>query len=182
MKREFAPERLDVNSFAAEGAALRGDDPVSGYHRLAAELALQMPDAAVTWEATGEQRPGAVGGASPWLHLSADATVPLVCQRCLTPVQTDLHVDRWFRFVADEATAEAEDDGSEEDLLVAARDFDLRSLIEDELLMEIPVTPVHDACPVAVQLSAQDDDFGASEANKPNPFAVLGALRIRKPN
>lgn len=180
MKREFAPERLDVNSFVAEGAALHADDPVAGYQRLAAELADPTSEAAVTWEATGEQRPGASGSAVPWLHLSADAVVPLVCQRCLTPVQTLLHVDRWFRFVADEATAEAEDDGSEEDLLVVTRDFDLRGLIEDELLMEIPVTPVHDICPVPVQLSAEDDDFGASTANKSNPFAVLGALRPRK--
>lgn len=182
MKREFSPDRLDVNSFAAEGAELHAEDLVSGYRRLAAELASPAVDAAVTWEAIGEQRSGASGGSAPWLHLSADAVVPLVCQRCLTPVQIDLHVDRWFRFVADEATAEAEDDGSEEDLLVAARDFDLRSLIEDELLMEIPVTPVHQVCPVPVQLSAQDDDFGASEANKPNPFAALGALRSRKPD
>jgi uncharacterized protein len=37
-----------------------------------------------------------------------------------------LRSDRWFRFVADEATAEAEDEESEEDLLVVSRDFDLQ--------------------------------------------------------
>ena len=86
------------------------------------------------------------------LHLDAEATVPLVCQRCLSPVETPLTVDRWFRFVADEATAEAEDEDSEEDLLVVSRDFDLHALIEDELLMDIPVTPVHDVCPTPVAL------------------------------
>ena len=181
MKREFVPERLDVAAFAAEAAALSADDPVPNYPRLAQELASPAPEALVRWEAVGEQRPGALGKAEPWLHLTAETTVPLVCQRCLAPVDTLVASDRWFRFVADEATADAEDDESEEDLLVVSRDFDLHALIEDELLMEIPVMPVHEVCPVPVQLSSSDEDFQAAEEAKPNPFAVLGALRSRKP-
>jgi len=181
MKREFAPERLDVAGFAAAAATLEAADPVPSHVRLAAELASPAPDAVVRWEATGEERAGADGKATPWLHLEAEAVVPLTCQRCLSPVETPLVVDRWFRFVADEATAEAEDEESEEDLLVVSRDFDLRALIEDELLMEIPVMPVHDVCPEPVRLSSSDEDFKAAEEAKPNPFAVLGALRSRKP-
>ena len=181
MKREFAPERLDVAGFAAAAATLEAADPVPNYVRLAAELAGPAPDAVVRWEAAGEERAGADGKPAPWLHLEAEAIVPLTCQRCLSPVETPLVVDRWFRFVADEATAEAEDEESEEDLLVVSRDFDLRALIEDELLMEIPVMPVHDVCPVPVRLSSSDEDFKAAEEAKPNPFAVLGALRSRKP-
>jgi uncharacterized protein len=181
MKREFAPERLDVVGFAAAAGHLAAADPVPGYQRLAAELAVAVPDALVHWEASGEQRPGATGGTAPWLHLTAETTVPLVCQRCLEPVESALQVNRWFRFVADEATAEAEDEASEEDLLVASQDFDLHSLIEDELLMEIPATPVHEVCPSPVRLSSSDEDFKAAEAERPNPFDVLGTLRSRKP-
>ncbi|MBN8757047.1 MULTISPECIES: YceD family protein [Variovorax] len=181
MKREFAPERLNVPAFAAAAATIEAADPVPNYARLTAELAAPAPDAVVDWVASGEERPGADGKAVPWLHLDAEATVPLVCQRCLSPVDTLLSVDRWFRFVADEAAAEAEDEESEEDLLVVSRDFDLHALIEDELLMEIPVMPVHDVCPTPVQLSSSDEDFQAAEEAKPNPFAVLGALRSRKP-
>ncbi|QNK71655.1 YceD family protein [Variovorax sp. PAMC26660] len=181
MNREFAPERLNVPAFAAAAASLEAADPVPDYLRLVAELAAPAPDAVVHWEATAEERPGADGKSTPWLHLEAETTVPLVCQRCLSPVDTLLTVDRWFRFVADEATAEAEDEESEEDLLVISRDFDLQTLIEDELLMEIPVTPIHDVCPIPVQLSSSDEDFQAAEEAKPNPFAVLGALRSRKP-
>ena len=173
--------RLDVNGFAADAATLTGADPVADYPRLAAELAGPAADVQVIWEARGEERPGAAGVAVAWMHLSADALAPLVCQRCLTTVEIPLSVDRWFRFVADEATAEAEDDESDEDLLVSARDFDLNGLLEDELLMEIPLTPVHETCPVDVQLSAVDADFESPEGGKPNPFAVLGALRTRKP-
>lgn len=181
MTTDFSASRLDVNSFAAEAATLTGADPVNDYPRLCAELAEPSPDVQVVWDARGEERAGAAGAAVPWLHLTADAALPMVCQRCLTPVVTPVSVDRWFRFVEDEATAEAEDDESDEDLLVAVRDFDLKGLIEDELLMEIPLTPVHDTCPVNVQLSVADADFESPVGGKPNPFAVLDALRTRKP-
>jgi uncharacterized protein len=180
MNREFAPTRLDVAGFAAEEGTLAAVDLIAKYPRLVSELADPAEDIAVRWEADGAQRAGATGGPVPWLHLVASAVVPLVCQRCLTPVETGLEVDRWFRFVPDEATAEAEDDASEEDLLVTSRDFNLQELVEDELLMEIPVTPVHEVCPVPVKLSVADADFEESEAAKPSPFAVLGALRSHK--
>ena len=109
MKREFTPARLDVNAFAEAAAMLSAADPLGSYRRLSAELAVPAPDAAVQWEAQGEDRGGADGSPLAWLHLQASATLPLVCQRCLSPVETTLEIDRWFRFAADEETAAAED-------------------------------------------------------------------------
>ena len=88
-----------------------------------------------------------------------------------------LQVDRWFRFVADEATALAQDDESEEDLLVISRSFDLHELIEDELLMELPMVPLHEHCPQPVLLQSGNDDFEQAQADKPNPFAALAQLQ-----
>lgn len=182
MKKEFTPDRLDVAGFAQAGATLAGRDPLASFERLAAE-AVELPgDAVVEWQAAGEERSGPGGQAVPWLHLQAHTSLPLVCQRCLGPVSTPLQVDRWFRFAADEATAAAEDELAEdEDVLALSRDFDLRELLEDELLMEIPVTPRHDNCPQPVQLAAADPDFDAAEEERANPFAALEALRRRKP-
>lgn len=181
MKTDFAPRRLDVAAFAECAGALSGHTRLQDFPRLSAETTGAAPEAAVPWEARGEARPGASGVAVPWLHLVADATVPLVCQRCLAPVDTELEVDRWFRFAPDEDAAALEDETSEEDVLVASRDFDLLALLEDELIMEVPVTPRHEVCPTPPKLSAIDDDFDAAADAKPNPFAVLGALRSRKP-
>jgi uncharacterized protein len=136
---------------------------------------------AVRWTAFGDARAGAAGDTVPWLHLDAETVVPLTCQRCLAPVEVGLQVDRWFRFAPDEDIAAAEDEASEEDVLVTSRDFDLHQLIEDELLMEIPVTPRHVVCPEPARLSASDPDFDAAQAERANPFAALGALRGRKP-
>ncbi len=77
---------------------------------------MEMPPP-VRWQCRGEMRPDARGKSVPWLHLQAEAAVSLTCQRCLGPVSENLEVDRWFRFVADEATAEPEDEDSEEDVL-----------------------------------------------------------------
>ncbi|MDM0018608.1 YceD family protein [Variovorax saccharolyticus] len=180
MTKEFAPGRLDVNGFAEAAATLSGSDPLSAFERLSAELAEPAADATVAWQAAGQSRSGADDVPVSWLHLDAQATVPLICQRCLLPVDVELKVDRWFRFAPDEDTAALEDEESEEDVLVASRDFDLRVLVEDELLMEIPVTPRHETCPEPTRLSAADPDFDQAEAARPNPFAVLGALRSDK--
>jgi uncharacterized protein len=111
--------------------------------------------------------------------LTAETALPLVCQRCMGPVETRLSVDRWFRFAVDEYTAAAEDDASEEDVLVVSREFDLRALIEDELLMSLPVAPRHEECPEPVRLSAVDEGFEDAQAERPNPFAALARLQGR---
>ena len=91
-----------------------------------------------------------------------------------------MQVERPFRFVADEAIAMAEDDRSEEDLLALSRSFDLVELVEDELLMDLPVAPRHDVCPVPVTLAVADEDFETAPAERDNPFALLKGLKSRK--
>ncbi len=177
MTKEFSAQRLDVKAFAQAGAKLAGHDSLLKYERLALEAKGLHPDLLVDWQAEGELRTALGGMSQVWLHLKVRASFPMECQRCLTPVDIPLEVDRAFRFVADEATAEALDDESEEDLLAMSREFDLRELIEDELLMALPVVPKHDECPTAVPLASSDDDFEEASAVKPNPFAALAGLR-----
>ena len=104
-----------------------------------------------------------------WLHLQAQADLPLACQRCLGPVVVNLRVDRRFRFVASEAIAEAEDEDCEEDLLVFQKRFDLLDLLEDELLMELPLVPMHPFCPGVVPRQPDDP--------RPHPFSALARLK-----
>lgn len=176
MTKEHSPDRLDVKAFAQAGAHLSGHDTLLRYQRLAEEARGLHPDLRVDWSADGAIRSTHGLGAEVWLHLKADATVPLICQRCLQPVDVPLQVEREFRFVADEATAEALDDDCEEDLLALRRDFNLRELIEDELIMALPIVPRHDECPVPVQLASSDEDFEVASASVPNPFAALAGL------
>jgi len=179
MKKEFSPRRLDVKSFAEEGATLAGQEGVDQYPRLLAETQGRGAGLPLAWSARGELRNPRHLNPEVWLHLRAQATLPLVCQRCMGPVEMALAVDRSFRFVADEATAAAEDDAAEEDLLALSRSFDLLELVEDELLMDLPVAPRHAVCPEPVRLEAVDEDFDAG-SGRPNPFAGLEKLKTGK--
>jgi uncharacterized protein len=182
MSHEFVAHRLDVKALAKAGAVLSGQDSLTRFERLLAETGSAGASRLVHWEARGEARTDASGHAQIWLHLQAEVSLPLTCQRCLMPVDVALAVDRSFRFVATEAQAEAEDEEAEEDVLALSRDFNLHELIEDELLMELPLVPRHEVCPAPVKLAVQDADFEAAEAEKPNPFAALASLKHGKPN
>ena len=178
MKQEFSPRHLDLKAFARAQGRLSGEKPLADFERLKGEA--QGPSASlVQWEVRAEMRPNQVGIDQVWLHLAARTTLALVCQRCMRPVDTLIASDRWFRFAPDEATAAALDDESEEDVLVLDGAFDLMELVEDELLMSLPMVPLHESCPVDVKLAVADPDFEAPEA-KPSPFAKLASLRVDK--
>ena len=181
MSKDFSATRLDVRAFAQAGGHLEGEAPLSAFKRLDADaLAVEGEQFMVRWEADGELVEQTGGNGHVWLHVSAEVELPMTCQRCLTEADIPLYVDRSFRFVADEATAEMEDDDSDEDLLALSREFNLLELIEDELLMEVPVVPRHEECPVPVKLESSDADFEQANEQKENPFAVLQSLNVGK--
>jgi uncharacterized protein len=180
MKKDFDPRRLDVKSFAEAAAELEGEERLGDHPRLMAETSGRGADQRLAWSATGEMRnPGHVHP-EIWLHLEANTVLSLTCQRCLAPVEVAVEVERPFRFVQDEAVALAQDDESEEDLLALSRSFDLLELVEDELLMDLPVAPRHEVCPVQVKLAVADEDFEAAPPPRENPFALLQRLKTRK--
>lgn len=188
----FRPDRLDVAGLAQVNGHIKSIDLLQKYERLRHESCRLEADLTenedVVWQATGEliENAGENSKVKPqvWLHLTAHTTLPQTCQRCLGEVGTELGVNRSYRFVADEATAEAQDDACEEDLLAISREFNLLTLIEDELLMALPLMPMHDVCPVQPKMAAVDADFeGNGEvvgAGKPNPFAILASLKGQK--
>ncbi|MGH8831847.1 MAG: YceD family protein [Polaromonas sp.] len=180
MSRSLQANRLNMQAFAQDGVPLIETTLLQNMKRLAQEAQGLQPDSAVQWQARGELRPRESEGDEVWLHLQAKASLPLTCQRCMGAVLTPLEVDQWYRFVADEDIAMAEDDQSEEDLLVMAPQFDLLAVLEDELLMALPLVPMHDQCPVAPTLHAGEDYIAGESGEKPNPFAVLAQLKKRK--
>ncbi len=133
--------------------------------------------AELVWSASFATRADATGTVQPWMHLMVTLNLCLTCQRCLDAVQVPVVVDRWFRFVDSEEVAELEDEAADEDLLVLEKQFKLHDLIEDEVLMAMPLVPRHDECPGNVKLSVVDPDFEVAQAAKPMPFEALAALK-----
>ena len=174
--RPFDPRHLDVEAFAKEGAELAGEWPLPALDRLADAAHADAKPAAgdvARWRARGESLP--VRGAAPhtWLHLAADTRLSLICQRCLGPLDTPVEAQRSFLFVADEDTAAQLDADSEDDVLALTRALDLRALVEDELLLALPLVPRHEACPEPLP---RDRDEALAEPPA-NPFAALSVLK-----
>ncbi len=173
----FNPHRLDAMRMARQTASLQGRSPVAHFARLLEDLHAPVEAGAeVAWSANAELRTARSGAPEAWLHLEATTQVPLTCQRCLEAVQTGLAVDRWFRFVADEAAALAEDDDCEEDLLALEPRPDLLAVIEDELIMELPLVPMHEDCPDPPTALAPAPDTPAGD-ERPHPFSALARLK-----
>ncbi len=177
MTRSFQAGRLNIKAFAQEGQALVQFTPLQTMKRLAQEAQGLQPDSVVSWQAKAELREKSAAEPDIWLHLEAKTSIPLTCQRCMNAVPTALEVDQWYRFVASEDIAMAEDDQSEEDLLVMEPQFDLTALLEDELLMALPLVPMHAQCPPAVALPVSRDEARDEPGEKPNPFAALAQLK-----
>ena len=53
------------------------------------------------------------------------------------------------------------------------RALDLRELIEDELLLAMPLVPRHEVCPEPLPVRTDED----MPDDAPNPFAALAALK-----
>lgn len=149
---------------------LRGRLTLAGMQRLAD--ALYTPQATVDIEldfGRDEQR-------LPYMRGRIDAQVTVVCQRCLQPMALDLHAEPCLGIVASESEAHALP-GHYDPLLVEAPPVLLSTLVEDELLLALPVVPKHadEAC-----LARPGNDDATQEPVRKNPFAVLAQLKSSK--
>ncbi|MDO9315956.1 MAG: DUF177 domain-containing protein [Burkholderiaceae bacterium] len=175
------PRSVDVAAFAKQGGDESGSCALVLLDRLCDEAhADAKPTAAeqMQWRATGESRPKRGAEAEVWLHLEGQARLALVCQRCLQPVEAALQARRSFQFVAGEEQAAAIDADSEDDVLALSRTLDLIGLVEDELLLALPLVPRHEACPQPLKVRDDGDLF----EERVHPFAALGDLKRKLPS
>ena len=173
--RPLDPKRLDVAAFAALGGELAGTIAAAAMPRLASATlppADGSPRPDVQWRATGERLPLAGAGVQPSLLVNAATDVSLECQRCLGPMRVALHGERRIFFVEGEDAAATLDAETEDDVLALTPALDLPLLLEDELLLALPLVPRHDVCPEPLPRAFRDDADALE-----HPFAALAALK-----
>ena len=171
------PRALDVAAFAHAGGRLEDRTPLAAFRRLMSD-AEPEGDGTVVWSAEGTTVPVEGAGRCPGLALAATAAVVVACQRCLQPLELALEVDRPIAFAPDEASAERLDEQNEVDVLALPHRLDVLELLEDELVLAMPLVPRHERCPEAPRLVDPDD---AALATAESPFAALAALKTPKP-
>lgn len=159
----FMMKSLIINNleFAQNQQKLVDSFEVSSLKRLTEALALHdknSKSAIIHFELAGDCKQLS----QPSLHLRIKTELPVICQRCLEEML--IHLDLSFDYLISNTAIDAVDENDEIDWLEASHEMDLHALIEDELLLALPIAPVHEKN--CTKLSMQSGE-------KPNPFAML---------
>jgi len=115
----------------------------------------------------------------PFAEMTLDARLRLVCQRCLGPWETHVRREVRLGFTRDPDAAGRIAEHGYEPAVLERNELKLRDLVEDELLLALPMIPKHereDCQPYLGGDSERDEDLPARD----NPFAVLARLKGRK--
>jgi len=115
-----------------------------------------------------------------------EASVELVCQRCLEPMTYPVEASFHCAFVASDAVAKRLPAHLEPVMLEPGSSYtDLYNLLEDELLLDLPIAALHDSCGAVREVpgtecsgaSSEVDPAGESTGNAvTRPFQVLSDL------
>jgi len=111
----------------------------------------------------------------PCLTGHIKAALKLECQRCLEAMDHPVELDFCLQLVWDEAEAKALM-SNREPWIVGEGEADLISVLEEEVLLVLPLVPKHDYDCVAPSLLSSGEEESL-EDEKPNPFSVLADLK-----
>ena len=161
---------IDSLDFARNGQQISGEVPVAELPRLMGVL--ENPQGTLRYSVQGVvDKQG-----NPALHISVAGQCQLRCQRCLNGLAYPVRLDTRL-LLRDQASLDALDDnvaGTEQeefDSILADVHLNVLDLLEEEILLSLPIAPKHElgACQVT-------DGENAHREEK-NPFAVLAKLK-----
>ena len=157
---------IDGFEFARREETLAGKVPIARFERLADLLAGYTGD--LRAEVMGEHD----GEGHPCLRLRMAGKVELRCQRCLEAMAWPVAIDRVLRLVAPgqdwPGVDGVEVDSAAPDAIEAEGELALLPLLEDEILLSLPIAPRHERC---------ESLLGGKKDLAPSPFAVLARLK-----
>ncbi len=167
------PREIDPFRFANSGIRLTGQIPLSSMRRLAEQLVNDdgMVDVDMLFDIdeTG----------LPFMQGRFQASIQLICERCMSPMTLQLDIPALLGIIRHERKVEGLAEQYEPWIIDDAKQVDPALMVEDELILALPIVPKHD------YVCLPDDVWQAgeaeSEADKPaSPFAVLAALKAKK--
>jgi uncharacterized protein len=174
MSNEPIPPHVDPRKLADRSTTLKGVLPLSRFQRLTDALADNA--GAVSAELLFERdERGAVV-----IHSALDVEVKMVCQRCLELVALPIRSECDYAVVKVGANTQSVPKGYDV-LEVDEEPLDLLGLIEEELLLALPIVPTHDLKDCQQPAGVEEPDPSVDEVTRSNPFSVLAQLK-RDPN
>ncbi|KPK37168.1 MAG: hypothetical protein AMJ69_12350 [Gammaproteobacteria bacterium SG8_47] len=165
------PAQVDALRFAEAGRHLAGNVPLAGLKRLAPLLA------STAGEAWVELDFGLDAQGVAYVRSRIKADLDLLCQRCLERMTQGVDAETLFGIVGSAQDAERLPERYEP-LIVSDRRLFVADLVEDELLLSLPIVPKHadEECPASQQLAQANEEADVTE-EKVNPFAILSRLK-----
>ena len=163
MSEQVVPDPLE---FARGHKCLEGDIELIRLKRL--QESLTSVDGAVHFKLTGFVNEGA----APGLRCEVSGNLKLLCQRCLEPMDYPLQIDSSMLLVSEAQALLDEGDPEAPDCMPIQRDMQVVALVEDEILLALPMAPHH----------AEEVCKGrpAADTGKLHPFAALARLKTHK--
>jgi uncharacterized protein len=159
---------IDAPEFARLGRVLEGRVPLAEFGRLQSWLSDAAGKLQYRIGGTVDQQ------GYPSLVFDLQARLLVTCQRCLQELELPVNVHNRIRLVespgaalpgqADQALA------GEEDFVAASGPLDLLAMIEDEMILALPLAPRHEQCELA---------GGGIGTQIESPFGVLAQLKKR---
>jgi uncharacterized protein len=163
------PETVDAVRMLSGRRCFDGRLPVTAFPRFAEALERGEGDVSYALE-FGRDALGV-----DFLEIHASSTIWLTCQRSLEPYQHPLEVLQRLGLIRRETDEAGLPEGYEALLLPEYRQLQLRELIEDELILALPLVPARPDVVLPAQYVAGAEPL--IEESKPNPFAALVALK-----
>lgn len=109
-----------------------------------------------------------------WLSFDVKAKLTLACQRCLLPVVVD--VSGVYRVAILERQDQVNLVEDQEFVLLSElgnpAHLPIKDLLEDELILSLPLSPRHDDCELLTDSVGQ-----VEQTESDNPFAILASLK-----
>ena len=166
------PEEIDPYRLARLGETLRGGLAIARMRRLADMLYTR--DGEVEIELSFEQ----IESGEAFVRGAIVGTLELVCQRCLESMPFDCDIKVNLALVGSKWDERTVTPGCDP-LVVSRGSLLLSELVEDELLLALPLVANHDsgACVVEQRYRADADQRAVTAVN---PFQILGQIRAGK--
>jgi uncharacterized protein len=168
------PESVDAWRMVATGRIFEGSLPLAALPRLTPSLADAEGHCVYRVE-FGRDEFGVA-----FCDIRAEAALPLICQRTLDRFELPVLVEQRIGLLRDERDEAGLPPGYEPVLPPEDGRMHPAELIEDELILAVPVVPVKPGSEaVEVHWAATEEE--EAEEERPNPFAALSALKSGTP-
>lgn len=171
MNQGLLPVRVDPLKSVEQQAEISGSLAISKLERLQDFLQDASGEVQVDLQ-FGQDEQGV-----SLLRGRCQAPVLMTCQRCMKPVTVNLHTEFELGIVFSDEQAKHLPK-CYEPVLADRESLDLLNVIEDEVILSLPMYAYHEDCGEHTRvLKAQEAEPEETEAPKNNPFSVLEQLK-----